>query len=582
MGASCITLVLVSLLQATVAQRSAGILYEVWHTRAAQLMANVTALGGTQLTTELVLRSNGALQLNDVYVKYGLNGDIWNAQPQLGFYCLWRKRAGDASPPLPDCVNITQTATAHAALLTNAGFDYVLADITNWPVADVDGNTDISVLRPTQVLFEEWTALRAAGVATPFIATWPCSPANSTTWQWLLDNIYNNATLEPLVYKQGGKKVMFLPDNSNCYDAGTEALIQSNGGRNDVITIRMWALFGAPSYASGSWGFFSPCTSASGAYTTSMVGEGPCNQPITRDANGVPVEVSASGGYMVSQTGLPLASPGHMRGLTMQRLFQLVLETGAPNLFMSSFNEHIGGRQAPATGSNMGFNQGLPNDTQRAALWVDTYGSEFSRDIEPTMEGGDAIYNMTVSCVSLYKAGLTCATAPAGSLCCDWASTNVFANVWSLTRTDGTDALLTNNVAERNVLVASGSWAEDCHVIPGPSVFCVNTGLADGRNGPFLVYNTSAARPSPSDTQALYRCITPAGVHYFSLDSACEGNGKQEFLIGYTATSRGGEFVRQLSRCVTTGGAYIHSLDLNCDTPAPDAKTGSNIMGYVK
>jgi len=89
-----------------------------------------------------------------------------------------------------------------------------------------------------------------------------------------------------------------------------------------------------------------------------MVGEGPCNQyPTTDPTTGQVVEVTASGGYMVSQTGLPLASPGHMRGLTLQRLFDQVLATGAPNLFMSSFNEHIGGRQAPATGSNLGFNQ---------------------------------------------------------------------------------------------------------------------------------------------------------------------------------------------------------------------------------
>ncbi len=34
--------------------------------------------------------------------------------------------------------------------------------------------------------------------------------------------------------------MVFLPDNPSCYDAGVEAQIRSNGGRNDVITIRMW------------------------------------------------------------------------------------------------------------------------------------------------------------------------------------------------------------------------------------------------------------------------------------------------------------------------------------------------------
>jgi hypothetical protein len=80
---------------------------------------------------------------------------------------------------------------------------------------------------------------------------WPCSPSGSNTWQWLLANLYNNATFDPLVYRDPatGKKVVFLPYNPSCYDAATEALIQSNGGRNDVTTIKMWALFSPQTYA---------------------------------------------------------------------------------------------------------------------------------------------------------------------------------------------------------------------------------------------------------------------------------------------------------------------------------------------
>eukprot|EP01044_Picomonas_judraskeda_P023040 COSAG03_NODE_5927_length_1146_cov_23.592168_2_plen_90_part_00 len=50
-----------------------------------------------------------------------------------------------------------------------------------------------------------------------------------------------------------------------------------------------------------------------------------------------------------------------------------VLATGAPHLFMSSFNEFIGGRQAPSTKANTGINMGLPYDAQNATVWVDTY-----------------------------------------------------------------------------------------------------------------------------------------------------------------------------------------------------------------
>jgi hypothetical protein len=74
-----------------------------------------------------------------------------------------------------------------------------------------------------------------------------------------------------------------------------------------------------------------------------MVGAaGDCDQLETVSAGGAVAEVSASGGYMLAQCALPWAAPGKLRGLTLQRLFKRVLAAGAPDLFMSSFNEHIG------------------------------------------------------------------------------------------------------------------------------------------------------------------------------------------------------------------------------------------------
>jgi hypothetical protein len=80
---------------------------------------------------------------------------------------------------------------------------------------------------------------------------------------------------------------------------------------------------------------------------------------------------------MLSQTGLPFASAGHFRGLTISHLFEKVLSYGAPHLFFSSFNEHIGGRQIVDSSTNTAFNMGLPNDSQKMSVWVDTYGSAF-------------------------------------------------------------------------------------------------------------------------------------------------------------------------------------------------------------
>ena len=206
--------------------RSAGILYETWHTHAAEAMRQVLALNNkTGLTTETVLRAGGALSFNDVYGPFGLNADIYGVQPELGFYCLWSARPGDPapSPSIPNCDNVTGTLTQHARWLTDAAFDYVTVDWTNWPQAgEPGGNTDVTILRPTEVMFDEWLALRAHGISTPSISVWPCSPAGSDTWQWALTHLYQNASRASLIWHdpEDGRPVMFIPYSSSCYDAG--------------------------------------------------------------------------------------------------------------------------------------------------------------------------------------------------------------------------------------------------------------------------------------------------------------------------------------------------------------------------
>jgi hypothetical protein len=284
---------------------------------------------------------------------------------------------------------------------------------------------------------------------------------------------------------------------------------------------------------------------------------------------------------MTSQCALPFASPGHLRGLTVARLFEKVLAVGAPHLFMSSFNEMIGGRQAPAYGAKIAINMGLPNDSQRAVVWVDSYAAEFSRDVEPTVEGGNRTWLVTGSCVRMYKAGQTCAAAPT-ELCCTRDDKLVFANVWSLSRKDGADNLLTALLGERNALIAGGAWAEVCNAIASPSAFCVDASEKDGRNGPFMLYNSSAVADYVNGgylaLATLFRCITAAGAHFFSTDAACEG-ATVESALGFVARRPGREMLRALHRCVLPGGAYSHALDLDCDAPDPAAP---GPLGYVR
>jgi len=123
-------------------------------------------------------------------------------------------------------------------------------------------------------------------------------------------------------------------------------------------------------------------------------------------------------------------------------------------------------------------------------VWVDSYALEFSRDMEPTVEGGDRVWRVASSCVNMYKAGRKCSDADAAAeLCCTTADKQVFANVWSFSRDDGSDYIWSNNHTEAASFSAKQtSCKENCNPVPGSAVFCTDTGLADARQGPFMLY----------------------------------------------------------------------------------------------
>lgn len=182
-------------------------------------------------------------------------------------------------------------------------------------------------------------------------------------WNYVLDAFYNSPSYEGLIHRSDeGKKVFFMAPKPGakgvqCFGNDTLALIEDNGGRHDVAVTQMWAQMPSSAYDAGVWGFFSPCT-LNGTYTSSVVDAGSCDQFPTLGQNNTIAEITASTGYMLAASGLPYGQPGHLRGLTLARQFEAVLAAGAPNLLVSSFNEHTGGRvnYTGATGPNVKFN----------------------------------------------------------------------------------------------------------------------------------------------------------------------------------------------------------------------------------
>ncbi len=419
-----------------------GVLYEAWHGFAAYAQSLVSQKGGQPLCVEDVLMSNGSLGFTDIYAKYGItNNDNFVYQSQSeehGYYCIYRKRANETTGIIPDCTNIEAVLTTHAKDLTSAGIDFVTLDGTN--LGNMDPEADVIQVRPYEVVFEVWSQLRKQGVATPQVVAWQRLNAGGTLWQNCLD-AYNNASYADLVLKDPatGKMVFFTPLDA---DPTVQGLVESNGGRNNIVVQTMWALFDPAEYVTqGLWGFMTPCTAEDNKgnlqYTTSVVGRDRgatgCGQFVTQNSTlGSCISVSPS--YQLSYGSVPFSAAGKFDGLTFKRTFGTIFDNAASkwrsalegkesdadelvstnafagipdNIYLSSYNEYISQPQPNPFNSPYSYSMGLEQSAGHGnsssknlpSLFVDTFGTSIGRDIEATVQKGDQLYQIMASCL---------------------------------------------------------------------------------------------------------------------------------------------------------------------------------------
>jgi len=285
--------------------------------------------------------------------------------------------------------------------------------------------------------------------------------------------------------------------------------------------------------------------------------------------------MSVSPSYQMSYSSLPFASPGKLSGLTFKLQFYNAFQAQPDYLFISSWNEWIAQPQPnPYPSVSTAFDMGLPTDSLSASsLFVDAYGWEFSRDIEPSARYGSYIYNLMSSCVQIFKSGATTCNNPS-ALCCQ--SSNYFTNVYSLKSTSivsFTDYLVSTSPSEVQSLITAATYAQICTPFGGTTVFCQGT-PPNPQTGPFIIYSQTIY----SGLIGIYRCVESTGQHFISIHSNCEGY-TSEGLLGYISPTRGRETLRGLYRCLNhTVSAHYHSLDLVC----PTSDTDAGLLGYVR
>ena len=232
-----------------------GVINETYNNGIAPVMETVIRTNDNITYFDLVQRWNWTVNTTNTKIKpvnYSNFHDLYQQTPlKYGFYCIYENVEDEYI--VPDCQNISEVTEYHANLLTSAGIDFIVLDLTNGNTtkdADII-NGWIKQIRPTQVLYEKWNELniKYGNDTTPKICAW--NPANGEQYQYYLD-LYNKYPNMP--YKYNNKLVYFVninggyPLNQTVYN-----LIESNGGRNNIGIQSMWTAQNESQYQGGLW-----------------------------------------------------------------------------------------------------------------------------------------------------------------------------------------------------------------------------------------------------------------------------------------------------------------------------------------
>jgi len=417
-----------------------GIFYSGWHWPAWAATEIGRRLGRRAYSVEDVLRSQtGTIgskligtSFEKIYNAAQLEtslGFYWHHRPLQNFYCIYHARqpsellynaahegtwgAGSG----PDCANWQARVQDHAQQLVATGIDYVTMDATN--LDQHDAFSDAIQLRPFQVLLEEFSRLRLAGIQTPDLAMWqrlPTLPLRLTNinvtnygfaYVMVLYNVpeYQSLILRDPVTK---KKIFFYPSVADV-DLNIIKYIEANGGLNDIVVQPMWV----GQQKSGGWNFFAFCKNIVLESNTA------CAQPATPESSKVTgSQLAVSPSYQATFASVQFQAIGQNSGITLKKQWATAFTVKPDWVFLTGWNEHVAQPQdSQGLGNSMGFEYD-PGFVGKA--FVDIHGAAFGRDIEPTVEGGSEMMDITASCIRVFRraVALSSTWCPPTELCC--------------------------------------------------------------------------------------------------------------------------------------------------------------------
>ena len=335
------------------------------------------------------------------YLQGGVDA-VWDLIPQgeLGFAHYWAE-------PYFGYYNSDDewVIRKHGYMLAEAGVDFIYVDATNGIIYE----------RNLEALLRVWSEMRAEGYAVPQIC-FHCGNTDSlaaSSLNFLWNNYYSTGKYADMWFTWDGKPLIFYPDS----------LARTLPDKiNDFFTVRQsWAFTSDGWYTSkdgkGRWAWADmypqgPGLSPEGEVEQMVVmcgfwanGSGGTNggRSYTKK-NGIPdYEGDWEFGYALMNTTSGL-------GLAFQEHFDYAMEVDPPLVMITGWNEWWAGRWGGSSGNlaqgQMICNEYRVNQSVPKYQWyyVDSFNTEYSRDIEP-MTGGfnDNYFYQMVQNIRNYK-----------------------------------------------------------------------------------------------------------------------------------------------------------------------------------